>query len=74
MNTVRQWLASVRPGPTPGGAVILRMKADPDLRAFRSLGEMKHYAGRRYEGVALCDVVAVWVRYSDWHRRQPREW
>jgi hypothetical protein len=69
---MRRWLAAVRPGPTPGGAVILRMRADPDLPAVRSLGELKHYAARAYADVALCDVVACWVRYSDWHRRQPR--
>jgi hypothetical protein len=48
------------------------MKADPDLPAFRSLGEIKHYAARRYAGVRLADVVACWVRYSDWRRRRPR--
>jgi hypothetical protein len=46
------------------------MQADPDVPAFRSLGELKHYAARRYAGVALCDVVAVWVRYRDWLVRQ----
>jgi hypothetical protein len=52
--------------------VIERMRADPDLPAFGSLGQMKDYAARRYAGVRLADVVACWVRYSDWHRRQPR--
>jgi hypothetical protein len=69
-NPMRQWLACVRPGPTPGGTVILRMKADPDVPAFRSLGELKHYAARRYAGVRLADVVCVWVRYRDWLARQ----
>jgi hypothetical protein len=71
-EAMRQWLAAVRPGPTPGGTVILRMQADPDLPAFGSLGQMKDYAARRYAGVALCDVVCVWVRYRDWLVRQPR--
>jgi hypothetical protein len=72
MNSLKKWLQTVRPGPTPGGTVILRMKADPDVPAFRSLGQMKDYAARRYADVRLADVVACWVRYSDWHRRQPR--
>jgi hypothetical protein len=70
MNPMRQWLAAVRPGPTPGGAVIERMQADPDLPAVRSLGELKHYAARAYAGVRLADVVAAWVRYRDWLVRQ----
>ena len=47
MNPMRQWLAAVRPGPTPGGTVILRMQADPDLPAFGSLSTGTGWCGSR---------------------------
>jgi hypothetical protein len=49
------------------------MRADPDLPAFVSLGQMKDYMRRHpaYAGTALCDVTTAWVVFSAWQKRQP---